>query len=314
MTLRCAVVGPGNIGTDLVAKILRTEELDASVLIGIDPASPGLAWAAERGVRTTSAGVSWLQDNPGSVDIVFEATSEAAHRANSPVYRALGLRCIDLTPAKLGPGVVPSVNLDHTTLAAPDLNLISCGGQATIPVVAAVAAHTPVPYAEIVATISSRSAGPGTRQSIDAFTRTTAAGVAEIGGAQTAKAIIVLNPADPPILMRNTVYCAVSLDVDEATIVDGIERMCSAVAAYVPGYRLIGAPVFGHTSLRFPHGGGPADADLQLLAVMIEVEGAGDTLPRYAGNLDIITCAAVRVAQLDLAAQARPLLTEGPAR
>ncbi|WP_344601770.1 acetaldehyde dehydrogenase (acetylating) [Sporichthya brevicatena] len=292
--LRCAVVGSGNIGTDLIAKLLRTPGLEPAALIGIDPDSEGLTWAAARDVVATADGVDWLRRHHDEVDLVMEATSAGAHRANATLYAELGLQCIDLTPAKLGPGCVPPVNL-NVALDAPDINLISCGGQATIPVVAAVGAVTPVPYAEIVATIASKSAGPGTRASIDEFTVTTAGGVAEIGGAERSKAVIVLNPADPPVLMRNTVFCAVPADADHDKIVASIEEMQSRVAEYVPGYRLTAAPSFSSDVLRFP--GWSSDVSLNRLAVSIEVEGAGDTLPTYAGNLDIITCAAVRLAQ-----------------
>lgn len=292
--MRCAVVGSGNIGTDLIAKMLRTPGIEPAALIGIDPDSEGLRWAADRDVVATAAGVDWLRAHRDEVDLVMEASSAGAHRANAPVYAELGLQCIDLTPAKLGPGCVPPVNLD-VALDAPDINLISCGGQATIPMVAAVGAVTPVPYAEIVATIASKSAGPGTRASIDEFTVTTAGGVAEIGGAQRSKAVIVLNPADPPVLMRNTVFCAVPADVDQDKILASIDEMRARVAEYVPGYRLTAPPSFATEPLRFP--GSSGEPPLYRLAISIEVEGAGDTLPAYAGNLDIITCAAVRLAQ-----------------
>lgn len=292
--MRCAVVGSGNIGTDLIAKILRTPGLEPAALIGIDADSEGLAWAAKRNVTVTSVGASWLRDNADDVDIVMEATSAAAHRANAALYAELGLQCIDLTPAKLGPGCVPPVNM-HVSLDEPDLNLISCGGQATIPMVAAVASVTQVPYAEIVATIASKSAGPGTRQSIDEFTRTTAKGVSDIGGAARSKAVIVLNPADPPVMMRNTVFCAVGTSVDEDEVIQAIGAMREKVASYVPGYRLTAEPSFSKENLRFP--GWEHIEPLRRLAISVQVEGAGDTLPTYAGNLDIITCAAVRLAQ-----------------
>jgi acetaldehyde dehydrogenase len=294
VTLRCAVVGSGNIGTDLIAKLLRTRGLEPAALLGIDPDSEGLRWAAGRGVVASTDGVEWLRANRDAVDLVMEATSAGAHRVNAALYAELGLQCIDLTPAKLGPGCVPPVNLD-VALDAPDINLISCGGQATIPIVAAVGAVTPVPYAEIVATIASKSAGPGTRASIDEFTVTTAGGVAEIGRAQRSKAVIILNPADPPVLMRNTVFCAVPADADHEKIVDSIEEMRQRVAEYVPGYRLTAPPSFSTDILRFPTW--ESERPLTRMAVSIEVEGAGDTLPAYAGNLDIITCAAVRLAQ-----------------
>jgi acetaldehyde dehydrogenase len=212
---------------------------------------------------------------------VFEATSASAHRANAPKLADAGIRSVDLTPAKLGPGVVPVVNLEQHA-DAPDVNLISCGGQATIPIVAAVSQVTPVPYAEIVAAIASKSAGPGTRQSIDEFTRTTAKGLEEIGGAERGKAIIVLNPADPPILMRNTIYCSIGADADHEAIRVSVLAMAARIEAYVPGYRLRAEPLF----------------DDERVTVIVEVEGAGDFLPRYAGNLDVMTAAAVRVGEL----------------
>lgn len=276
----CAILGSGNIGADLMAKLEGSDALELIAMVGIDPASDGLARARAAGFETSAEGVDWLVEQRDRIDIVFEATSAGAHKANAPKLAAAGIQSIDLTPAKLGPGVVPVVNLDaHRD--APDVNLITCGGQATIPMVAAVSAVCPVPYAEIVATIASRSAGPGTRENIDEFTRTTAAGVAEIGGAQRSKAIIVLNPAEPEILMRNTVFCALPDDADTDAIAQSIERMAARVAEYVPGYRLRTAPVF----------------DAGRVAIFLEVEGAGDYLPAYAGNLDIMTAAAVRVGE-----------------
>ena len=282
MTVRttCAVLGSGNIGTDLMAKLLRSDVLELTAVVGIDPESDGLRRARDAGLEASADGVDWILANPGRAEIVFEATSAGAHRANAPKLRRAGVQCIDLTPAKLGPGVVPVVNLDDHR-SAPDVNLITCGGQATIPMVAAVSSVTDVPYAEIVATIASRSAGPGTRQSIDEFTRTTAGGVSEIGGARTSKAIIILNPAEPEILMRNTVYCAIGEDADRDAVRASIEAMVARVQEYVPGYRLRIPPVF----------------DEDRVTVFVEVEGAGDYLPPYAGNLDIMTSAAVRVGE-----------------
>ena len=278
--MTCAILGSGNIGSDLMAKLLRSEVLEPTAVVGIDPGSDGLKRAREAGLEASPDGIDWILANPEKAQIVFEATSAGAHKANAPKLQEAGLQSIDLTPAKIGPGVVPVVNLeDHRS--APDVNLITCGGQATIPMVAAVSAVTEVPYAEIVATIASRSAGPGTRQSIDEFTRTTAAGVREIGGAKTSKAIIILNPAEPEILMRNTVYCALGEDADHDAIRASIDAMVERVREYVPGYRLRIPPVF--------------DADR--VAVFVEVEGAGDYLPPYAGNLDIMTSAAVRVGE-----------------
>jgi acetaldehyde dehydrogenase len=276
----CAILGSGNIGTDLMYKLQRSEVLEPRAVIGIDPDSDGLRRAAAAGLDTSADGVDWIVAHPEESQFVFEATSAGAHRANAPKIAAAGLQSIDLTPAKLGPGVVPTVNLEQHQMA-PDVNMITCGGQATIPMVAAVSAVTPVPYAEIVATIASLSAGPGTRESIDAFTRTTAKGLEEIGGAERGKAIIILNPADPPVMMRDTVYCAISPDADRDAIRASIEAMREKVATYVPGYRLRGEPQF----------------DDDRVAIFLEVEGAADYLPAYAGNLDIMTAAAVAVGE-----------------
>jgi acetaldehyde dehydrogenase len=276
----CAILGSGNIGTDLMYKLQRSATLEPRAVIGIDPDSDGLKRAAAAGLETSAEGVDWIVAHPEECRFVFEATSAGAHRANAPKIEAAGLQSIDLTPAKIGPGVVPVVNLEQH-IEAPDVNMITCGGQATIPMVAAVAAVTPVPYAEIVATIASLSAGPGTRESIDAFTRTTAKGLEEIGGAERGKAIIILNPADPPLMMRDTVFCQISPDADRDRIRASIEAMREKVATYVPGYRLRGEPQF----------------EEDRVAIFIEVEGAADYLPAYAGNLDIMTAAAVAVGE-----------------
>jgi acetaldehyde dehydrogenase len=276
----CAILGSGNIGTDLMYKLQRSATLEPRAVIGIDPASDGLKRAAAAGLETSAEGVDWIVAHPEECRFVFEATSAGAHRANAPKIAAAGLQSIDLTPAKIGPGVVPTVNLEQHR-EAPDVNMITCGGQATIPMVAAVSSVTPVPYAEIVATIASLSAGPGTRESIDAFTRTTAKGLEEIGGAERGKAIIILNPADPPVMMRDTVYCQISPEADRDAIRASIEAMREKVATYVPGYRLRGEPQF----------------DDDRVAIFIEVEGAADYLPAYAGNLDIMTAAAVAVGE-----------------
>jgi acetaldehyde dehydrogenase len=276
----CAILGSGNIGTDLMYKLQRSATLEPRAVIGIDPASDGLKRAAAAGLETSAEGVDWIVAHPEECRFVFEATSAGAHRANAPKIAAAGLQSIDLTPAKIGPGVVPVVNLEEH-IDAPDVNMITCGGQATIPMVAAVSAVTPVPYAEIVATIASLSAGPGTRESIDAFTRTTAKGLEEIGGAERGKAIIILNPADPPLMMRDTVFCQISPDADHDAIRASVEAMREKVATYVPGYRLRGEPQF----------------DEGRVAIFIEVEGAADYLPAYAGNLDIMTAAAVAVGE-----------------
>jgi len=276
----CAILGSGNIGTDLMAKLSRSETLEPVAMVGIDPASDGLARARAAGLETSAEGIDWIVEQADRLSFVFDATSASAHVVHARTLADAGLQSIDLTPAKLGPGVVPVVNLaDHET--APDVNLITCGGQATIPIVAAVSAVCEVPYAEIVATIASKSAGPGTRQNIDEFTRTTAGGVTSIGGAARGKAIIILNPAEPEILMRNTVFCALPDDADRDAVAASVEAMAERVRAYVPGYRLRTAPVF----------------DEGRVAVFIEVEGAGDYLPTYAGNLDIMTAAAVRVGE-----------------
>ena len=239
----CTVLGSGNIGTDLMAKLLRSSTLELTAVVGIDPESDGLARARREGLDTSAEGVDWIVRHPEQAEIVFEATSAGAHRANAPHLLEAGAQCVDLTPAKLGPGVVPVVNIENHQ-SAPDVNLITCGGQATIPMVAAVARVCDVEYAEIVATVSSASAGPGTRQSIDEFTRTTAGGVEDIGGAVRGKAIIILNPADPPILMRNTIYCALPADADHDEIMRSIQAMQERSAEYAPGYRRRTDPVF----------------------------------------------------------------------
>jgi acetaldehyde dehydrogenase len=288
-----AIVGSGNIGTDLAKKLLRSTVLEPVLLVGIDPASDGLAKARRWGIETTHEGVPWLLANAQrlGVRIVYEATSAAIHAANAPRYAEIGLVAIDLTPAAVGPAVVPPVNLrEH--LDRPNMNMITCGGQATIPIVAAVTRVTPVPYAEIVSTVASRSAGPGTRANIDEFTRETGRGLEVIGGAGRGKAIIILNPAEPPILMRNTVYCALPEGADPVAIARSIEAMVAEVAAYVPGYRLKRDPVFDQGPFETPGGTVPGR-----VMVLLEVTGNGDYLPPFAGNLDIMTASAVRVGE-----------------
>jgi acetaldehyde dehydrogenase len=291
MGLRCAIIGSGNIGTDLMIKIRRSEQLELAALIGIDPASDGLARARGLGVEATPDGISWVADHPDRVDLVLDATSAHVHVRHAAVLAGLGIPVIDLTPAARGPKVIPTVNLaEH--LDAPNLNMVTCGGQATTPIVAAVSRAADVRYAEMVSTVASASAGPGTRQNIDEFTRTTARALEEIGGAAHGKAIVILNPADPPILMRNTVFCALPEGTDHQAVLDSVQRMVADVAAYVPGYRLKNHPVIEEGPFDTPGGTVP-----HRVVVLLEVEGAGDYLPPYAGNLDIMTAAAVRVAE-----------------
>lgn len=287
MPLRCAIVGSGNIGSDLIAKMLRSPTLEPGLLVGIDPASDGLRRARAAGVEATSDGVDVLLDRAGEFDLVLEATSAAAHAANAPRYREAGLAALDLTPAAVGPYVVPAVNLDQV-VAEPNLNMVTCGGQATVPIVAAISGVTSVSYAEIVATLSSRAAGPGTRANIDEFTETTSDALVKVGGAAAGKAIIILNPADPPVIMRNTVFAAVSPDADHDAVRAAVQKMVGQVQSYVPGYELA-APV------QIDLGAGPGGATK--VSVFVRVRGAGDYLPEYAGNLDIITAAAIATAE-----------------
>jgi acetaldehyde dehydrogenase len=301
--VKVAIIGSGNIGTDLMIKVLRgSGPLEMGAMVGIDPESDGLARARRLGVPVTANGVEGLVAMPGfdSIGIVFDATSAGAHIANNARLAPLGKRLIDLTPAAIGPYVVPAVNADDH-LEAPNVNMVTCGGQATIPIVAAVARVVPVLYAEIVASIASKSAGPGTRANIDEFTETTSEAIVSVGGARRGKAIIVLNPAEPPLVMRDTVFCLVvarDRSVDEQ-IQQSIERMVADVAAYVPGYRL--KQLVQITEV-------PADQTVETLligperpthqvSVFLEVEGAAHYLPSYAGNLDIMTAAGLQVAE-----------------
>ncbi|MGW1995960.1 acetaldehyde dehydrogenase (acetylating) [Embleya sp. NPDC001921] len=295
---KVAIIGSGNIGTDLMIKILRVSStLELAAMVGIDPASDGLARAARFGIPTTHEGVEGLLALPDFADIgiVFDATSAGAHRHNAKVLAPYGKRLIDLTPAALGPYVIPAVNSDEHPDAA-NLNLVTCGGQATVPIVAAVSRCTPVRYAEIVASISSRSAGPGTRANIDEFTETTSRALEQVGGADKGKAIIVLNPAEPPMIMRDTVYCVIGADADEAAVTASILTMVAEVASYVPGYRLKQDVQFRLIAASDPLAQ-PAGGSGKLVSVFLEVEGAAHYLPAYAGNLDIMTSAALRVAE-----------------
>ncbi|MCW4355688.1 acetaldehyde dehydrogenase (acetylating) [Hoyosella sp. YIM 151337] len=284
-----AIVGPGNIGTDLLYKLLRSDVITPRYMVGVDSESPGLKRAAKAGLEVTHEGIDWLLNQPELPDLVFEATTAYVHRAAAPRYTEMGIRAIDLTPAAVGPAVIPSVNLkEHVN--APNVNLITCGGQATIPIVAAVSRVVPVDYAEIVASVASLSAGPGTRANIDEFTKTTARGLETIGGAQKGKAIIILNPAEPPVLMRDTVFCSIPPYADRQQISESIVSMVADVAQYVPGYRLRAEPQFDAPTA--------ISGGMARVAVFLEVEGAGDFLPPYAGNLDIMTAAAARLGEV----------------
>ncbi|MBM4761091.1 acetaldehyde dehydrogenase (acetylating) [Bacillus sp. B15-48] len=280
-----AMIGSGNIGADLMMKLLRSEILNPTVMIGVDPESKGLALARENGIKTFDYGIKGLEENPELADIVFDATSAKAHLVHAEILKKLGKKVIDLTPAAVGPYCVPAVSLDEEMINSQDnVNMVTCGGQATVPIIKAISDIVPVEYGEIVASISSKSAGPGTRQNIDEFTETTANALEKIGGAKKAKALIVLNPADPPILMRNTVFAKLAENYEgkENEILDSIFKMVEVVKGYVPGYHLMSEPVIKDG----------------IVKVFVEVEGLGDFLPKYSGNLDIITSAAVRTAEV----------------
>jgi acetaldehyde dehydrogenase len=295
-----AIIGSGNIGTDLMIKIMRhAKHLRMAAMVGIDPASEGLQRAARLGVATTHEGVEGLMrlDVFKDIRIVFDATSASAHVHHDRVLREHGVRVIDLTPAAVGPYVIPVVNLDQH-LNATNINMVTCGGQATIPMVRAVSRVAPVAYAEIIASIASKSAGPGTRANIDEFTETTSRAIAEVGGATKGKAIIVLNPAEPPLVMRDTVYCLTALDADPKAIMASIEAMAADVAAYVPGYRLKQTPQFERYDESRPlNVPGIGRITGLKVSVFLEVEGAAHYLPKYAGNLDIMTSAAMAAAE-----------------
>ncbi len=278
--MKAAIIGPGNIGIDLMMKIARSENLELILMAGIIPDSQGLVMAAQRGVATTSEGIEGLLEfhKQNKIDIAFDATGAHPHMKHAPLLKQAGIFAVDLTPAAVGPYVVPAVNME-LHLDTDNVNMITCGGQATVPVVDAINRVTPVDYAEIVSTLSSKSAGPGTRQNIDEFTQTTRNALVKVGGAKEGKAIIILNPAEPPIIMRNTIYAKCDCShIDE--IIKSVQTMVLALQKYVPGYRLKVAPY----------------ADGDRVVAMVEVEGAGDYLPKYSGNLDIITSAAVAVA------------------
>lgn len=309
--IKCALIGPGNIGTDLLAKLQRSPVLEPVWMVGIDPNSDGLKRAKEMGIKTTADGVDGLIPHmkADGVQIVFDATSAYVHAENSRKVNEQGAMMIDLTPAAIGPYCVPPVNLKQLMSepspgrsqdgSAPlggsgpraagkrggtiaNVNMVTCGGQATIPMVYAVSRVQPVSYGEIVATVSSKSVGPGTRKNIDEFTRTTAGAVEKVGGAKKGKAIIVINPAEPPLIMRDTVHCLVEGTPDQAAITKSVHDMIQEVQKYVPGYQLVNGPVF----------------DGQRVSIFLEVEGLGDYLPKYAGNLDIMTAAAARTAEM----------------
>lgn len=279
--VKVGIIGSGNIGSDLMVKLRKSETLELTTMMGIDATSRGMQHAKEIGLTVFDNGVDGLLDNPELVDIIFDATSAKAHLHNAEIAKKLGKKMLDLTPAAIGPSVVPPVNIEEH-LDAGNINMITCGGQATIPIIHAINEVAPVEYGEIVATISSKSAGPGTRANIDEFTETTAKGIEEVGGAKRGKAIIILNPAEPPIMMRDTVYAIVEEgSMAEEKITASVRKMVAKVQEYVPGYKLRTEPIF----------------DGNHVTVFIEVEGAGHYLPKYAGNLDIMTSAAVKVAE-----------------
>ena len=283
--IKCALIGPGNIGTDLLMKLQRSEFLEPVWMVGIDPESDGLKRAREMGIKTTAEGVDGLLPHvlADQVQIAFDATSAYVHAENSRKLNELGVLMIDLTPAAIGPFCVPPVNLKSMLAAQTmNVNMVTCGGQATIPMIAAISRVQAVAYGEIVAMASSRSVGPGTRKNIDEFTRTTANGIEKVGGAKKGKAIIVVNPAEPPLMMRDTVHC-LTVDAPKVDEINAsVQAMLAEVQRYVPGYRLVNGPVF----------------DGNRVSIFLEVEGLGDYLPKYAGNLDIMTAAAARTAEM----------------
>jgi acetaldehyde/propanal dehydrogenase len=283
--IRCALIGPGNIGTDLLYKLQRSPVLEPVWMVGVDPTSEGLQRARAMGLKTTDQGVPGLLPHllEDDIRIAFDATSAYVHQANSDPLTLRGVLMIDLTPAAIGPYCVPPVNLRaHVGQQERNVNMVTCGGQATIPMIAAVSRVQAVAYGEIVATISSKSAGPGTRKNIDEFTRTTAGAIEQVGGAKKGKAIIIINPAEPPLIMRDTVHCLTEGEPDQAAITASIHQMILEVQKYVPGYKLVNGPVF----------------DGKRVSIFLEVEGLGDFMPKYSGNLDIMTAAAARTAEM----------------
>jgi acetaldehyde dehydrogenase len=297
---RVAIIGSGNIGTDLMIKICRlSKSLEVTAMVGVDPASDGLARAARMGVAATAGGIDGLVAMPGfrEIEIVFDATSAGAHVRHDEILRRHGKRVVDLTPAAIGPYVIPSVNgAQH--LDAPNVNMVTCGGQATIPMVAAVTRVAAVHYAEIVASIASKSAGPGTRANIDEFTETTSRAIVEVGGARQGKAIIIMNPAEPPLIMRDTVYCLADEDADQEAIRASVRAMAADVATYVPGYRLKQEVQFERLGRdNAPNVPGIGRQAGLKVSIFLEVEGAAHYLPAYAGNLDIMTSAAMATAE-----------------
>eukprot|EP01034_Spumella_vulgaris_P039359 gene39359-48637_t len=283
--IRCAIIGPGNIGTDLLYKLKRSSVLEPVWMVGVDPESEGLARAREHGLKTTADGVEGLLPFVASdnIQIAFDATSAYVHKQHSDALTALGVMMIDLTPAAIGPFCIPPINLrQHAGKREMNVNMVTCGGQATIPMVYAVSRVQKVSYAEIVATVASKSIGPGTRKNIDEFTRTTAAAVKSVGGAERGKAIIIVNPAEPPMIMRDTVHCLTVEAPKQKEIEASVREMLAEVQKYVPGYRVMNGPVF----------------DGNRVTTFLQVEGLGDYLPKYAGNLDIMTAAAARTAEM----------------
>ncbi|MBP0048915.1 acetaldehyde dehydrogenase (acetylating) [Marinobacterium sp. AK62] len=283
--LKAAIIGPGNIGTDLLMKMQRSEWIEPVWMVGIDPESEGLKRAEQMGIKTCATGVDGLLPHviEDDIRVAFDATSAYVHAENSRKLNELGVIMVDLTPAAIGPYCVPPVNLEaHAKNLELNVNMVTCGGQATIPMVAAVSRVQPVEYGEIIATVSSRSVGPGTRQNIDEFTRTTAGAVEKVGGAKRGKAIIIINPAEPPLIMRDTIHCLTEGEPDQAAITESVHQMVKEVQKYVPGYRLVNGPVF----------------DGNRVSCFMEVEGLGDFLPKYAGNLDIMTAAGLRTAEM----------------